>query len=129
MSKCRKDSKAADYIKSFKLNKNDFPDLLMRLNYQAVKYYLRENDWKKTEVFYSDDLKSTSFVIEILFSNYDYFDPKYMEIISSIIKRNQQLKNKLPSKGSFFNKEISDLLNLKNYKYISNELIEKDEFG
>ena len=125
MSTNKHASKAADLVKQFKFDPKEFPELIERLEKNCLRYYANSEDWMKVEEKFIGENTMLGYFVEDLIHKQQY------DLGLSIIQRNNLLKE-----GFIKKQDILDIVQPyfgekpeKTFKYIPNNLFEKDGFG
>ena len=117
-------SRAADYVKHFKLNPSEFPELIQRLQKNCLRYYTSQDNWMKLEEKFCDLKLILGFYIEDLVYKQEF------NIALSIIKRHNLVKEGFITKPDTV-EELAPYLNdppTKTYTYLENKLFTLDAF-
>lgn len=93
MAKNNLASKAADLIHKFKLNPEDYPQILERLEKGCVRYYLKEYPWYFLEDLFKFKPRMLGYIVE------DLFHKKKIEEAYAICVRNKLMERQFIKKA------------------------------
>jgi len=117
-------SKAADFVKLFKLNPSDFPELIERLQKNCLRFYVHNDVWMKVEEKFYDFKNMLGFYVEDLVFREEF------DLAVSITKRHNLLEG-----GHIKKEDTIEALKpyfadppTKTFNYTENKLLMTDFF-